>query len=280
MAPFSKKSGIFAEDYFPLLCSPEELEASYARCRACGVPQDLTRPREILDPAALTPRLKAAELLLSLAEKTVKPICTTDSQRNFICILCDPELVALKLYASPEILEAAAKVGVVPGTVFTEESCGTNALALAREHKRLIAIRGEQHFCQFFHNWCCVAAPVQGLGNSTLGYLDISMHAERELGFAVTFLKTLLLLMKKELALAREISSLPLEIERRLSPREREILFLLLRRLTNEEIAAYLNLSVYTVKTYRKFIYRKLGVSSFNELLAKYRTAAERLDLN
>ncbi|WP_334110820.1 hypothetical protein [Thermodesulfitimonas autotrophica] len=69
---------------------------------------------------------------------------------NYIYILCAPDLVAFKIFAAPEVLAAAERAGVKPGTVFTEESCGTNALALAREHNRLVAIRGEQHYCRLF----------------------------------------------------------------------------------------------------------------------------------
>ncbi|MDI6632636.1 MAG: hypothetical protein AB1507_00070 [Bacillota bacterium] len=104
------------------------------------------------------------------------------SFRKTIYILCDPELVALKIFAAPEVLLAAGEIGVKPGTLFTEESCGTNALALAREYNRLVAIRGEQHYCRLFKDWWCVAGPVKDPDGKTLGYLDISMHAEKEFG--------------------------------------------------------------------------------------------------
>ncbi|MGO0121693.1 LuxR C-terminal-related transcriptional regulator [Desulfothermobacter acidiphilus] len=272
MVPFDRASGPCDEDYAAFLCPPEELEASYERCRSCNLAVDLEKPRLVLDHNALAARLAENRELLALADSIVQPICASDPQRNFLCILCEPELVTLRVYASPSIVRAAAAMGIRPGTVFTEESCGTNALVMARRLGRLVAVRGEQHYCRMFHYWWCVAAPVQGPDASVAGYLDLSLHAERELGFAVSFLQTLLWLLKKEAALPGEMVTLPPAAERRLSPREREILLLLLRRLTNEEIAAYLNLSVYTVKTYRKFIYRKLGIGSFNELLAWCRT--------
>ncbi|MEW6448767.1 MAG: hypothetical protein AB1426_11925 [Bacillota bacterium] len=80
-------------------------------------------------------------MLITFSERVITPDCYTGPAQNFIYILCDPELVALKIFAAPEVLVAAEDFGIKPGTVFTEASCGTNALALAREHNRLVAIR-------------------------------------------------------------------------------------------------------------------------------------------
>ncbi|WP_211204532.1 hypothetical protein [Ammonifex degensii] len=109
--------------------------------------------------------------------------------------------MALKIFAAPEVLAATERKGVKPGTVFTEESCGTNALALAKEHQRLVAIRGEQHYCRLFENWWCVASPVRDPADRTVGYLDISLHAEKELRLAAAHLQTLVNLIEKELYL-------------------------------------------------------------------------------
>ena len=53
-----------------------------------------------------------------------------------------------------------------------------------------------------------------------------------------------------------------------LHPREREILELVLENAKRKEIAAQLSLSENTVKTYTRNLYRKLGVSSREELFA------------
>ncbi|MHB1065401.1 MAG: response regulator transcription factor, partial [Georgenia sp.] len=53
-----------------------------------------------------------------------------------------------------------------------------------------------------------------------------------------------------------------------LSPREREVLDALVRHTGAVSIAAELGLSVNTVKTHLRSVYRKLGVSSREEALA------------
>ncbi|MEW6574029.1 MAG: LuxR C-terminal-related transcriptional regulator [Bacillota bacterium] len=189
----------------------------------------------------------------------------------------------LKIFATPEELGAIEEAGVKPGTVFTEESCGTNALALARENNRLLAIRGEQHYCKLFKDWWCVAGPVKDLEGKTIGYLDISLDAEKELGLAAAHLQALVNLIEKELYL-RELErklqqtgvrlppslAIPPEVERELTPREQEVAQLLLCRLRNKEIAEKLRLSIRTVRKHRQNIYQKLGVSSLDGLLSRF----------
>jgi len=52
-----------------------------------------------------------------------------------------------------------------------------------------------------------------------------------------------------------------------LTPREREILQLLAEGKNNKEVAAFLNLSLYTVETHRSNIFQKLNLHSGAELI-------------
>jgi transcriptional regulator of acetoin/glycerol metabolism len=273
------KELLLAEDYRAYLCSPAELEASYTRCRLSNVPVELEKPQKILPKTAFALRLAINSLLLTIAEQVITPDCYAGPQKDYIYILCDPELVALKILASPEVLTAAEEAGVKPGTVFTEESCGTNALALARKHGSIVVIRGEQHYCQLFKDWWCVAGPVKDPEGQTLGYLDISMHAAKELGSTVALLETLLTSVERELLLLElqqtgiklpPPSSLLPEVKQELTLREKEVLRLLLSGLTNIEIGAELSLSIYTIGTHRRNIYRKLDVRNLSQLLRKF----------
>jgi transcriptional regulator of acetoin/glycerol metabolism len=278
VCPFPKEPG--PPDYGLYLCSPAELEASYNRCRALRVPAELDKPQKILPKTLLDPRLAENSLLLTAVERVITQHHYVGAQNDHIYILCDPELVALKIMAASEVLAAAEEAGVKPGMVFTEESCGTNALALAQEHKRVRAIRGEQHYCKLFKDWWCVAGPVKDPGGKILGYLDISMHAGKELGLTVALLEVLLKSIEREIVLLNHAesqvillsNSLPLStaIHIKLSSREQEILHLLLSGLTTPEVAKKLYLGITTVKTHRKHIYEKLGVSSLIELFSKF----------
>ena len=72
------------------------------------------------------------------------------------------------------------------------------------------------------------------------------------------------------LAPAGPIEMTPLRLELYgLSSREREVARLLVRGLSNEEIARALHITRYTVKDHVKAIYAKLGVTTRHELTAK-----------
>jgi DNA-binding CsgD family transcriptional regulator len=60
------------------------------------------------------------------------------------------------------------------------------------------------------------------------------------------------------------------EVDASLSPREREVIRLLLEGFARKEVAGALNLSAHTVADYVKGIYKKFGVKSRAELLSKY----------
>lgn len=66
---------------------------------------------------------------------------------------------------------------------------------------------------------------------------------------------------KSEVALRARIQAA------RLTPREKEILDLLLRRRSNPEIAAFLHVSINTVRTHVKHVMKELGMASRRELL-------------
>ncbi len=55
--------------------------------------------------------------------------------------------------------------------------------------------------------------------------------------------------------------------EARLTPKEREVLTLMLRRYTNAEISSELYISLYTAKNHVSSILRKLGLKSRRDLV-------------
>ncbi|MEF2529283.1 helix-turn-helix domain-containing protein [Streptomyces sp. CS62] len=56
-----------------------------------------------------------------------------------------------------------------------------------------------------------------------------------------------------------------------LSPREKEVLALVARMMSTEEVAAELQLSANTVKTHMRGIFRKLGVSRRRDAVERAR---------
>ena len=267
-------------NYSGYLCTVAKLEASYNHCRSLKVSAELAKPQKVIPKTAFIPRLKDNSLFLAAAEQVITPHHYARPQIDHIYILCDPELVTLKIFATPKVLVTLEEACIKPATVFTEESCGTNALALARKNNRIIAIRGEQHYCKIFKDWWCVAGPVKNLSGKILGFLDISLHANKDLVSTVALLRTLIEAIEN---IHSQLSffqagqkillqpSLPPEIEQKLSRRQQEILQFLASGLTYKEIADKCFLSIQTVKTHCRNIYRRVSVNNPREFRQKIR---------
>ena len=276
MFHFANEPGL--PDYSNYFCTVAKLEASYKRCRAFKISPELAKPQKVIPKTAFILRLKDNSLLLAAAEQVITPHHYAKPQIDHIYILCDPELVTLKIFATPEVLVSLEEICVKPATVFTEESCGTNALALARENNCLIAIRGEQHYCKIFKDWWCVAGPVKNLSGKILGFFDISLHANKELVSTVALLRTLIEAIENihsQLCLDQAgqkfllLPLLPPEIEQKLSLRQQEVLQFLASGLTYKEIADKCSLSIQTVKTHCRNIYQRIGVNNPREFHRK-----------
>lgn len=277
MLIFTKdQGGLDYRDYF---CTTAELKSSYYRCRGLSVPAETQKFLKTVPKNCLDSHLADNILLIAVTERVITHHYFANPQKDHIYILCDPDLVALKIFAAPEVLTALEEMGIEPGTLFTEDSCGTNALALARERRRIRAIRGKQHYCKLFKDWWCVAGPVKGPGGKIAGYLDISLHAEKELVSTFEFFRLLIDSIEEKFsrlylnqAGEKTHETIPLlpEVERELTGREREVMRLLLQRLRNKEIAREIGVSISTVRKHRQNIYQKLGVSSIDELLSRF----------
>jgi len=199
MFPFRGGSDLPKKEWELYLCKSKELNSSYARCNSSGVLKSLHSPQVVLPEAALSAHIASNTLLLSACEIVINQGVRAAKNSNYIFILCDTGLVCLKIYAGHKTLEKLAEAGIRPGTVFAEESCGANALALAREHNRLVAVKGEQHYCRLFQEWWCVAAPLKDDRGSILGYLDVSTHETNQLELTLPLLDFLLAAVKREL---------------------------------------------------------------------------------
>ncbi len=261
---------------YPDLCTSEEIKASHKLCSRLSMSVKIEKPQIYLSPKKLKEKLVENMSMIKIVESLVAVILAMDPLNDYIFILSDAELNALQILATQKSLELTQRVGIIPGIFFGERSCGTNAFILAKKLGSNVTIKGRQHYCKIFQDLYCVAGPIKKPDGEIIGYLDLSRPKVKELGPSRMILKSIITEIEHEIAnalpqplvLKEPISRmLPLEIEQQLTEREQEICWLLLKRITTEEIAVMLSLSIETVRTYRKKIYQKLNVSSLIELL-------------
>ena len=205
-----------------------------------------------------------------------RPIIKENLYRNFtdedqIIILCNPGGYAVDLISSFKSIQLCFSMGLGLGTCFREEVCGTNAIALAMRLKRMVVIKGDQHYCGYFKTWSCIASPIRSPNGEIIGYLDISMNHEEKIGHALALVQTAVNCIEQKIhkemlldeMIPKTIAS-PETLSRfeTLSRREREVFRLMALGETIPKIAKTINVSVDTAKTYQKGVYKKLEIKN------------------
>ncbi|WP_211321997.1 helix-turn-helix domain-containing protein [Brockia lithotrophica] len=159
-----------------------------------------------------------------------------------------------------------------------EASYGLTAFVLAKRSGRIRAVAGAVHTCPQFKGMWTVAVP---FGKEPLGYVGLFLSTDRDLHGYALWLIEVTEQIGRELwvrggeAERRTLSESGEEgetagfLENTLTEREREVLDLMLEGLSDEAIGQKLYISVWTVRTHRKNMYRKLGVSTLRELVGK-----------
>ncbi len=267
-------------DYEKLFISPENLHESHKRCRESRVRTNLEQMPGILNNLEVNNLLEDSKLLLSVARPIIREeIYSYFTEKNQLIILLNSDGYIVDLMSSPEILRLCYQRNIGLGSCFREEVCGTNAIAFALRMKKMIVIRGEQHYCKLFKDWTSVAAPVRSPGGDIIGCLNISIHSEEKLGHTEALVQ--LAAIHIERIYSEKLSALtavkvaisPEALSKfdRFSFREKEIFRLIAEGQTTTEIAETIGISSETVKTHREKIYRKLGVNKKSECLKKAR---------
>lgn len=148
---------------------------SWERCRALGVDPD-TGDRRRLNPQELEATLRKNSVVLGIArgimEKLYKPISSSRSIISFadtdgviLACLCDDA----KKYPIPSI---------VPGSVASESSSGSNAISICLVEKRTVETKAAEHYCRTLHDWFCCAAPVWNSRNEMVGILNVTQPCD------------------------------------------------------------------------------------------------------
>lgn len=240
----------------------KEILFSWERCIKNDIPARLSLPRITLQRETVRQNDNNA-LLNSIFERTVENIrhfITTD----YIFFLTDPDGILLTEKGTKKILVMVRKARIETGTLFSEESFGTNAISMAVKLKHSVYLSAEQHFCDFLKNWYCYTVPLE-VGGEIKGYLNIStiQVMKREL-IAITQL------LAEKIMNEYKAIDFPGICERiKLNYQQLTVLKLISQGLTTEAVALETGLSVNTVKYHKKKAFRDLGVQSSGEAVAK-----------
>jgi sigma-54 dependent transcriptional regulator, acetoin dehydrogenase operon transcriptional activator AcoR len=174
------------------LLAPDIYE-SWLRCLELGL--DIRRaPRiEMAEAGTLRHEHDCHALVRGLALAEMQILHQQIAGSNFLIAFATPEGLLLDIVADTSFAAAAHAAGIRPGTIWSEQYCGTNGLGTVAAIKRAIVVHGAEHFFPSFNSLTCTASPVFAPDGTLAGILDASsdclsrqMHTQALVGMAAT----------------------------------------------------------------------------------------------
>ncbi|SOB81546.1 helix-turn-helix domain-containing protein [Streptomyces sp. 1331.2] len=157
-----------------LLRPRPEIDDSWARLRRLGLDPDTGAATVLLGPGEIEQRRRTSGLdaiMPVLRETLLEPT----GALPLILAIADAEGHVLWQEGERGLRRSADRIGFITGARWTEESVGTNGIAVALRAQRPMHVHSAEHYLRSHHSWTCVAAPVHDPGTGQLvGAVNLS----------------------------------------------------------------------------------------------------------
>ena len=159
---------------FPGGALPADISDSWTRSLSHGI-DPLARPEDHVQTARILADIRSQHAnLIQFARPELEVLFDQIAGSNFMIALGAPDGVVLDTLTDSQFGDSDAGRAVIPGSVWTEEVRGTNALGLCIATGRLAQVYGGEHFLRAHQDVSCISAPIfDGRGNLA-GVLDAS----------------------------------------------------------------------------------------------------------
>lgn len=111
--------------------------------------------------------------LIALARPYMEDLYQFMEGSGFAVLLTDPALTLIEIVGDPEMLEAARSHGLGRGASWHEDRIGSIAINMALHEALPWQTHGPEHFCAWFHQFACSAAPLFDVGGQAMGVLGV-----------------------------------------------------------------------------------------------------------
>jgi len=261
------------------LATQQQLNDSYERCTAANVRSDLETPAITIRGSALHKARSAHADLLAYTKLLFVETHRLLSDPHEILLFTNAEALVIDIYSLPEVLEIADAVcNLRAGVSLHENSCGTNAIALALHHCEVSVVQGPQHFCGRFKHWCTVAAPVLTESAQPVGCVALVNHSNAPLAekpalvqFMARELTSFVNINRSHDSVATaDRNTLDAYVMPVLTTRQREVLTLFANGLSYKQIARRIGISsTKTVEEHLDAVRAKFQVASRRECIQR-----------
>lgn len=150
------------------------VSASWERSLAAHIDPDQRTPPMVLAENDL-PDLRGAHPLNEVMPLLRSTLVSIADEAMHVMLVTDADGTILWREGAAKLLVAADRVGLTPGTRWTEDSIGTNAMGTTLAVDAPVQIHSAEHLVRTYHTWTCAAAPVHDPDTGAiLGAIDIS----------------------------------------------------------------------------------------------------------
>ncbi|MHB8170980.1 MAG: sigma-54-dependent Fis family transcriptional regulator [Thermincolia bacterium] len=148
---------------------------SWERCRYNQIdPFDSLTDCRVLTEEELRARREQRRVLLNNSSPFLETLYRIVEGSGFMVILTDEQGWVLEMLGDHEIVENTSHLNFGPGSNWSEELRGTNAIGTAIVERRPIQVYATEHYCQSLHHLTCSASPIYDCNNVMIGVLDVT----------------------------------------------------------------------------------------------------------
>ena len=151
---------------------------SWVRCMHTGLQATAPMAIQVVSDADLSLRRERTEYVRRLAHAELETLSQQIAGSNFLLAFADQEGVILDLYADNRFAMSGDAAGIVAGSRWSEDLCGTNGLGTALASGQSVAVSGMEHFFHSLGQISCTATPVRDAAGAVVGVLDASSYFE------------------------------------------------------------------------------------------------------
>lgn len=147
---------------------------SWQRSLAAHVDPDRRTPPVVVGESEI-PHLRSAHPLNAVMPLLRSTLVSIADEAMHVMLVTDADGTILWREGAASVLNAADEVGLMPGTRWSEDAIGTNAMGTTLAVDAPVTIHSAEHLVRTYHTWTCAAAPVHDPDTGAiLGAIDIS----------------------------------------------------------------------------------------------------------
>jgi hypothetical protein len=147
---------------------------SWQRSLAAHIDPDKRTPPVVVGESEI-PQLRTAHPLNAVMPLLRSTLVSIADEAMHVMLVTDADGTILWREGAASVLNKADEVGLMPGTRWSEDAIGTNAMGTTLAVDAPVTIHSAEHLVRTYHAWTCAAAPVHDPDTGTiLGAIDIS----------------------------------------------------------------------------------------------------------